>query len=492
MSSATTGNNWRDKLPPSAVGRLRKLETEFMALYHKQCADRMTNADTERAWAVRGEISDLKRLVRRWERTGNRGKMPGSTQPASGDYDRDSLREPDSIEDRRFRDPWDLRDLKMFQREPGRASAELRARALAAVEKMPGCSDAIRERATTIIEQFDSKDSCLARHALLTSKPAYLRAWSKMMTNKEPAIAQEEWRALDEVQAFRAMSLIDTTGGYLLPFQLEPSLIVTSTFVRSDLRSAARVVVATSDTWHGVQAQNVQYSFQAEGAETSDAAPPLGQPEIPNWTARGFIPISIEAMADMQNLEEGIARLLAGGKADIEAVKFVQGSGIGEPVGIITALSESSNAGSVVTTATSGVLALSDLYACQAALPAHYRATASWLANNVCYNKIREFDTAGGSSFWSNISTDRPPMLFARNALEAEAMLGTVVSGNKILVFGDLQGYCITDRLGVVTELIPMLPGPHNRPSGQRGFFSWFRTGGDVINSTALRVLSVQ
>jgi HK97 family phage major capsid protein len=485
-----TRESWRDKLPASALPRLKKLETEFLALYHKQNENRMTEDDVDRAWAVRGEISDMMRLTQRFERAGN---TTGGARAANGqDFDRDSLREPDSIEDGRFRDPWDLRDFRMHGAEPGQVAAELRSRALSAVEKMPGASDAIRSRATSIIQEFDSKDSRLARHALVTSKPAYMRAWSKLMVGKEPAITPDERRALDDVQAFRSISLVDTTGGYLVPFQLEPSLIVVSPFVRSDLRSKARVVVATGDVWNGAQAQNVQYSFQPEGAEATDNSPPFGQPSIPNYMARGFIPISIEALNDMQNVEAEIGRLLVGGRTDIEAVKFIQGSGIAEPTGIVTSLSQSSNSSSVVTSAAAGTFALADLYSLQAALPAHYRAAASWLANNLCYNKIRQFDRAGGAAYWTNVSTDRPPMLFARDALEAEAMSGVVASGNKMLIFGDLQSYCITDRLGTVTQLIPMLPGTHNRPSGQRGFFSWFRTGGDVINPTGLRALSVQ
>jgi HK97 family phage major capsid protein len=445
----------------------------------------ISDRDCARAWRLRDEIAGLTRYTRALERS-------GETTSSSSDFDRDSLRAPDSIEDGRFRDCWDLSGLRVYRGEPGRVAAELRSRALAAVEKMSGCSDAIRSASTILIEKFDSQDSRLARQCLVTSRPAYVRCWSKLMTGKEHALTQDEQRARRDVDAFRAMSLVDTTGGYLVPWQLEPSLVITSPFVRSDLRSAARVVIATGDVWNGASSVNVQYSFQSEGAETQDNSPPLGQPSVPTWTARGFIPISLEAMSDMENVAQEIGRLLAGGKLDLEGNKLIVGSGVGEPTGIVTSLSQSSNSSSVVTSGATGTFTLGDLAALQAALPPHYRAAASWLGNNLVYSKIRAFDLAGGSQFWTNLSGDRPPQLYARDALEAEAMSGVVASGNKVLVFGDLQGYVICDRLGVTTELIPMLPGPHERPSGQRGFFSWFRIGGDVINSTGLRCLSIQ
>ena len=463
-----------------------------------------TERDSERGWFLRDTITHLRRQIKAFDGgkqpasvdydrdrdTRTASAQPASAQPASADFDRDSLREPSSIEDRRNDDPVDLRGFKTFGRESGAVAAELRSRALAAVEHMQGCSDEIRSAATHAIEKFDSKDAKLARHALLTSKPSYLRAWSKIMTNKEIA------RHRTAVGGGPRGASVPRPHHRGYPVRVpdtctaRPVADLTSPFLMSDLRSAARVVVATGETYHVPQAQNVQYNFQSEGAEAADAAPPFGQSTIRNWMARAFLPLSIEAMNDFQNLEEGIARLLAAGQSDCEARAFVQGSGIEEPMGLVSSLAATAN--SVVNTATSGVFSLGDLYTLQASLSAHYRLTSSWLGNDLIYNKIREFAGGGSSSsFWSNITQDRPPILFGRNALEAEAMNPVVASGNKILVFGDLQSYTICDRWGTVVELIPWLPGAHNRPSGQRGFFSTFRVGGDVTNPTGLRLLNV-
>ena len=98
------------------------------------------------------------------------------------------------------------------------------------------------------------------------------------------------------------------------------------------------------------------------------------------------------------------------------------------------------------------------LHALQSALPAHYRPQASWLASNLCYSKIRQFDQFGGAGWWSNLTEERPAQLFARDALEAEAMSPNIASGNKLLLFGDMQCFYIVDRLGgQATELIPHL-----------------------------------
>lgn len=417
---------------------------------------------------------------------------PGSSQAGRGDYDRDSILEPDSIEDCRFRNPWDMSEVRTWGREPGAVADEYRARALAAISKMPGASDKIRQAGTEIIERFDSKDSRLARHCLVTSSPAYLRAWSKLATNKPHTLSPDEQRALAAVEEYRAMSLTDSQGGYLVPFQLDPTVIVTSSGVLSEIRSAARTVVATGDVWHGVSSSNVSWSFDAEGTEVSDDSPSFAQPAIPNYMARGFIPISIEASMDEQNVAQTVGELLAGGKQDLEGTKFITGSGTGEPTGIITAL-VASDPSVIVNSITTDTFALADIYALQGALPARYRQNASWLANNLIYNKTRQFDTAGGAGLWAHLGEGRPRVLLERDVLEAEAMDGTIDADaeNYALVIGDFRNFVITDRLGMAIEFLPHLVGANRRPTGQRGWFAYYRTGSDSVNDNAFRLLDV-
>lgn len=451
-----------------------------------------------------GLVEHMGRLERAAELARVRSAASGITQPAAkrlrlergsnsqssrDDYDRDAILEPDSIEDHRFRHPWDLSEVRTFDRPQAEVAAELRARALSAIEKMSGCNDNIRAAATNIIEQFDDTRSSLAKQCLATSSPAYLRAWSKMARNAGHSLTPEESRAIESV---RAMSLTDTAGGFLVPFQLDPTVIVTSAGVRSDIRQVARQVVATGDVWNGVSAANVSWSWDAEASEVSDDSPTFAQPSIPNYKAAGFVPISIEALEDEANVQQEVGKLLAGGKMDLEGTAFITGSGSNQPTGIITALVASSPT-VIVTTATEA-LVIAEIYKLQGALPARYRANASWLANNLTYNLIRAFDTSGGGGFWTNLLQDRPPQLLGRSAIEAEAMDGTISAGaeNYMLVFGDFSNFVITDRVGMSVEFIPHLfHTSNNRPSGSRGWYAYYRTGSDSVNDGGFKLLNV-
>lgn len=230
-----------------------------------------------------------------------------------------------------------------------------------------------------------------------------------------------------------------------------------------------------------------------EASEVSDDSTTFVQPSIPNYTARGFVPISHEALADEQNVAQGVGMLLAGGKQDIEGTAFLTGTGSNQPTGIVTALVASSPS-VIKNSASTDTFAIADVYAVQGALPARYRPNASWLANNLTYNKIRQFDTAGGAGLWAYLGDGRPGVLMDRPVLEAEAMDGVINGGseNYMLIYGDFSNFVICDRLGLATSFIPHLfHTSNNRPSGQASFYATFRSGSDSVNDGAFRLLDV-
>jgi HK97 family phage major capsid protein len=212
--------------------------------------------------------------------------------------------------------------------------------------------------------------------------------------------------------------------------------------------------------------------------------------------ARGFVPISIEARQDEANVAQEVGRLLAFGKDVLEAAAFATGTGSGQPTGVVTALVAAS---AILTSATTDTLAIADIYALQNSVPARFRQNAAYLANNAIYNRIRQFDTSGGGGFWTNLNSERPPLLMGKPALESEDMDGTLtaLAENYVAVYGDFSNYVIYDRLGVTVDFIPHLfqqttaGSGFGRPTGQSGWFAYYRAGATVVNSAAFKVLNV-
>lgn len=474
----------------SEIERLAELDTLTPEdeTYFAELRDTFHQLDTHRKSLERS--ADLEKIRNAAKGLNGSRLVPGTAAGSGHDMDRDPLRDERDAVDEHRGSPWDLSDVRVFGRSVEEVNAELRSRAFTAIEKMSGASDAVRQAATNIIEKFDDKDSTIAKLALATSSPTYMRAWSKAAKGLLHELTADEARALSEA---RAMSLTDNAGGYLVPFQLDPTVIITSNGSFNQIRTAARQVVATGDVWNGVSSAAVSWSWDAEASEVSDDSTTFAQPTVPVYTARGFVPISIEALMDEQNVTSEVARLLAEGKDDLESVAFATGTGTGQPTGIVTALAGTA---SEINAAADDTFALADVYTLEGALPAKHRARASWLANNSIYNLIRRFDTSGGGGFWTNLNDGRPPRLIGREALECEAMDGTVTTAgavsNFILVFGNFQNYVIADRIGMTVEFIPhMFHTANNRPSGQRGWFAYYRTGADSVNDGAFRLLDV-
>jgi HK97 family phage major capsid protein len=372
-------------------------------------------------------------------------------------------------------------------RYAGNRDAELRARALGACEQMPFADDKVREAATKFVERDrHNKATDLALH---TTSPLYGEAFTKLIRSngQMAALTTEEQGAIA-----RAMSLTDSAGGYLVPFQLDPTVILTANGSVNQIREISRVVTATGDAWNGVSSAGVTGSWDAEAAEVSDDAPTLAQPSIPIYKFQVFVPVSHEVAMDAPGLASDVAQLIAFEKDAKEGTAFATGSGSGQPTGIVTALVASSPT-VIVNSATTDTFALADVYALDSALPARYAANASWLGHRAVYNLMRRFDTAGGAALWGYLADGRNRELLGRPDYVSEAMDGVLNTSaeNYFLVFGDFQNYVIADRLGVSMSYIPHLFGSNGRPTGQAGWHAWLRVGADSVNDAAFRLLDV-
>jgi len=468
------------------VKRLKDINDETARLADKDTLSREDEAVFASYSAEFAELEAEQKLLHRNAQARHIRKaadMPGRT--LNGDLNTDPFGEIESIETRIKNDPWDLSEMRAYPDDPKAQTSELRSRAMSAIEKMEGASDPRREAATKLLARWDDQNGSIARLVIATSSPDYMSFWAKSLRYGTAAVFTDGERNA----AARAMSLTDTEGGFLVPFQLDPTVIITDDGSLNEIRNVARQVVATGDVWNGVSSAAVAFSWVAEAVESTDDATTFAQPAITIFKGNGFVPISIEALADEANVTGEIANLLAFGKNVQDAAAFATGSGTGQPFGIVTALT---GGASEADSATTDVYAIADLYATQGNLPARYRPGASWLANNAIYNLTRQF--AEPSGLWVDVGADRPAQLVGKPAFESEDMDGTItaLATNNVLIFGDFSNYVIADRVGMTVETIPHLfATANNRPTGQRGFYAFYRLGADSVNDGAFSMLDV-
>jgi len=98
-----------------------------------------------------------------------------------------------------------------------------------------------------------------------------------------------------------------------------------------------------------------------------------------------------------------MSRLFSDAKDILESSKFLTGLGHAstQPEGLLGATGTRQ-------TATASVFAVADLYNLENDLAPRWRARASFARSKAAYQKIRQFDTGGGASLWTQLAVRQP------------------------------------------------------------------------------------
>jgi HK97 family phage major capsid protein len=390
--------------------------------------------------------------------------------------------DPLTVVARTKRDPFDLSEVRLGAMYDGKLNsttvAELRSRAHDAVEQAPEyVTDTHRE---AIARHVDSDQTGrLAGHVLQYGSPEYTDAFFRYLQTGEKMRA--------------ALSTTSANGGYLIPFHLDPSIILTNAGSKNPLRQISRVETITTDVWHGVSSAGVTGEWLSEASEFTDASPTFSQPTINVEKAGAYVQASFEVTAD-SNIASQIAMLFSDAKDRLEATAFVTGSGSGQPTGILTKL-RANTASTMVSAQTNASFGSIDVYALVNALPARHQDNCEWLAHWSIYNLVRNFGSgANSSAFWVDLGPGIPSQLLGQpvyksSAMPAAPLSAATASSDDILILGDFQNYLIVDRVGMEVVYNPLVVGANNRPTGEVGWAAFWRVGADVTNVDGFRLL---
>lgn len=388
----------------------------------------------------------------------------------------------DDVDDVRSLSVREARDRALKRADSAAELVDIRDDSRAKVDKM------LRTR------NKDHDGNLVAQRLLLTENDAYRSAWVKAMVSPQPAWTAEEARAIAAFREFesRAMSEGSTTsGGFGVPVLIDPTIILTGQGSLNPFRKISRQISITTNKWKGVSSAGVSWSYDAEAAEVSDDSPTLAQPEIPVYMARGFIPFSIEVAQDYPDFASEVAVLLNEGYDELQAQKFAVGAGSTEPKGIVTALDADTNVEVVVTT--DGQLGTVDITKVWKALPDRAKGNATWVMGSGTGSDLAALGDAYGTR---TVDLEGNLERLRKRPVEYSSYIpdfAGVTTAQNLLVVGDFRKFAIVDRVGMTVELVPHLVGTtNNRPTGQRGWFAYARSGSDVTDIRAFRLLQNQ
>jgi HK97 family phage major capsid protein len=377
------------------------------------------------------------------------------------------------------------------RQEQSRGPADrLRSQALSANERADFLPADAREHMARTIERDDDPNGLLSRYVVEASNRDYFRAFSKWLRDTQSGGHEwtpQEREAVQRVRWLERSLTLGGSGGFLVPYELDPNIIISSTGYVDPMRQVSRVETTAYNEKRFVTSQGVVSNWYAEEAEVSDDAPTLLQPAITCRKAMSFVPVSFELYED-SDIAQQIANLFADAKAAHEANAFTLGTGTApQPKGIITAVS--AVGGSVIATGTNA-LASADPYNNQNALPARWRSRAVFMANLSIVNGFRQLPKATNIQESLVDDSTTPPKLAGWSLYENNAMDGTLTAAaaDYALLSGDFQQYAVVDRIGSSIEVVPNLFGASRRPTGQRGFLLHWRVGADVLIADAFRL----
>lgn len=369
--------------------------------------------------------------------------------------------------------------------------------------RFPGATDvaASKERVTRLldnidgdVDHIDNETSFLAQRVLQTGAPSYNDAFGKaIVASARGVLDPRNALSPDEI---KALSLgVDADGGYAVPFELDPTIMLTSDGTSNPMRQLSRVVSITGKKWEGLTSAGITVTRKAEAAQATDDSPDLDQPVVDTSRADGFVPFTIALEMSWADLASEMTTLLAEAKDDEESVAFVTGDGTAiagggtNPQGILTGL-VAAGAGAQVRTASATALTLADLRKAKSALGRRFRANAQWLAEDSFYDLADSLITDVNSE---DINGATSNLLLGRTRNEASSMpdvSGALVANKQLAIYGNIaRAFIIVDRVGMSVELIPTIFGANGRPTGQRGIFAYWFNGSKVINAAAAKLL---
>jgi HK97 family phage major capsid protein len=247
----------------------------------------------------------------------------------------------------------------------------------------------------------------------------------------------------------------------------------------SPIRQYARVVtIGASEVQYPRRTGSTAETWVSDTADRTSSEPSYEQVTLTPYEAATYTDVSNQLLEDnAYDLAGELASDLAESFGIAEGGAFVTGNGTGKPKGLMQA----SDIATLITGNASGFATSNPadtLIKMFHSLPALHAQNGVWIMNRNTLGTIRQFkDGQGRYIVLDGLTSGAPVTLLGRPVVEAIDMDDIAASASPIL-FGDLQGYRIVDRVS-----FQLLRDPYSvATKGQTRFHARKRVGADVTH----------
>ena len=289
----------------------------------------------------------------------------------------------------------------------------------------------------------------------------------------------------------KALSLGDDTAGGFLSVPEFVDDIIKAIVLISPLRAYANVrKTSNRSVLYPVRKGVYTAKWVSEtGTRSETTGLKYGLEELPNHELYAEVLISNQDLEDSAfDMDQQLQMEASEQFAKAEGAAFINGTGIGQPEGILTNSSVTTNY--VAGTDASKIVyaGLANLYY---GLKSGYATNATWLMNRKTIGAIRQIVDGQQRPLWEpgfpGFSGMEPPTIFGRPYAEMPDM-PDVGSNAFPVAFGDFKrGYLIVDRVTMVVQRLV----EKYAEQGQVAYLVRKRVGGQVVLAESIKVMKI-
>lgn len=267
-------------------------------------------------------------------------------------------------------------------------------------------------------------------------------------------------------------------GGYLAPEEFGSELIKLLN-EHSPIRQYARVInISAPEIVYPRRVTGTAATWVSEIEDRTESGMTFEQVKLTPHELATFTDISNQLLADNSyGLESELLADFAESFGITEGAAFVKGTGIGQPKGLLTAtgIPEVKTGAAATLPSSNPADVIIGMYHAIATTHAH---NGVWIMNRKTLGTIRQWkDGTGRYLVLDPITVGGASTLLGRPIVEVPDM-DDIGAGKFPILFGDLSGYRIVDRLG-----LDVLRDPYTiKLKGQTRFHAWKRVGADVTH----------
>jgi HK97 family phage major capsid protein len=289
-------------------------------------------------------------------------------------------------------------------------------------------------------------DEQKAAKSVIARKHAFL----KMLRKGEQSLSAEEVKTLSVSD--------DTQGGYLVPREIEKSIIrnLANVNVMRSLASVQQISVGNMLEQPRRTAGITGTWTSESGSNPSAANPTYGMLRISAEEMRALVKATSQSLEDPEvDLESLVNDEATEAFANLEGAAFVTGTGVGRPKGIM-AYASGTGDGQIEQIVSGTAATIADatgqadgLLTMPYKLKATYAKNGQFLLNRLTTGSVRKLKDNNKQYIWAPGLGSQPPTILGYSYFEDDNV-AVEGAGNLVIAFGDFKrAYKIVDKIGM-------------------------------------------